>query len=105
MLSLGAANGREVESLQNWLDGNGCLAREGAAYLAHHRDLVSLAPAGDNAMLQFESWVEDKLIRFSRAFRKVRRRQAIFAITNDIIEPSSRCLVRSECVYLLWPLD
>jgi len=105
MLSFGAAQGREVESLQNWLDGNGCLAREETAYLTHHRELVSLAPAGDSATLQFESWVEDKLIRFCRAFRKVRERQTIVATTNDAIEPFPRCLDRCKRVYLFRPLD
>jgi len=74
MLSFGSAEGRDVRSLQNWLDGTGCLAREETAYLAHSRELVSLAPAGDNAVLQLEAWVEDKLIRFDRGFRKVRQR-------------------------------
>ncbi|KAK3936714.1 hypothetical protein QBC46DRAFT_461337 [Diplogelasinospora grovesii] len=72
MLSFGSAEGRDVRSLQNWLDGTGCLAREETAYLTHSRDLVSLAPAGDNAVLQLETWVEDKLIRFYRGFRKRR---------------------------------
>ena len=72
MLNFGPAQRRDVESLQNWLDGTGCLAREEIAYLTHHRELVSLAPAGDNAVLQLEVWVEDKLIRFYRGFRKVK---------------------------------
>ncbi|KAH6696606.1 hypothetical protein BKA61DRAFT_623295 [Leptodontidium sp. MPI-SDFR-AT-0119] len=72
MLNFGPARRRDVESLQNWLDGTGCLAREEAAYLTHHRELVSLAPAGDNAIIQLEAWVEDKLIRFYRGFRKSR---------------------------------
>ena len=84
MLSFSAAQGREVESLQNWLDGNGCLAREETAYLTHHRELISLAPAGDSATLQFESWVEDKLIRFCRAFRKVREsRRSLQPLTTQ----------------------
>lgn len=72
MLSLGPAQKRDVESLQNWLDGNGCLTREECAYLEHDRELVSLAPAGDCAISQFEAWVEDKLIRLSGNFRMVR---------------------------------
>ncbi|ETS86571.1 hypothetical protein PFICI_00399 [Pestalotiopsis fici W106-1] len=69
ILSLGKAQHRDVESLQNWLDGNGCLAREEAAYLSH-RELITLAPPRDNAIAQFEAWIEDKLIRFDRNFRK-----------------------------------
>jgi hypothetical protein len=72
MLSLRLAERRDVESLNHWLDGNGCLSEEESAYLAHHGELVSLAPASDDAMLQLESWVEDKLMWLWRGFRKVR---------------------------------
>jgi hypothetical protein len=83
MLNFGPAQRRDVESLQNWLDGTGCLAREETAYLTHHRELVSLAPAGDNAVLQLEAWVEDKLIRFYRGFRKVREsRRGYYRLTT-----------------------
>jgi hypothetical protein len=74
MLGFGPAQQRDIESLQNWLDGTGCLAREETAYLTHHRELVSLAPAGDTAVLQVETWVEDKFIQFFRSFRTVRER-------------------------------
>ena len=70
-LNLGTAQRRDIESLQNWLSGTGCLAREETAYLAH-RELVSLAPAGDGAIVQLEALVETQLIRFYRGFRKVR---------------------------------
>jgi hypothetical protein len=79
MLSLGVAQERDLESLQNWVDGNGCLAREETEYLTNRRELVSLAPSGDSATLQFESWIEDKLIRFCRGFRKVGASQNIVA--------------------------
>lgn len=71
MMSLNTAQPRDIQSLQNWLGGNGCLAEEESAYLAHCGELVSLAPAGDNAMLQLEAWVEDRLVRFWQNFRKV----------------------------------
>ncbi len=38
----------------------------------HDRDLVSLGSCSDSALLQLETWVEDKLIRFYRGFRQVR---------------------------------
>lgn len=70
-LNLGTAQRRDIESLQNWLSGTGCIAREETAYLAH-RELVSLAPAGDGAIMRLEALVENQLIRFYRGFRKVR---------------------------------
>ncbi len=72
MLSFGTAQPRDIESLQNWLDSTGCLAREESAYLTYNRELVSLAPAGDSAMMQLEAWVEDKVIRLWPGFQKVR---------------------------------
>lgn len=72
MLSFGLAGERDVESLHNWLEGTGCLAREETAYLMHDQDLISLAPTGDSAVLQLETWVEDKMIRFYHRFRNVR---------------------------------
>jgi hypothetical protein len=72
MLKFNFAQRRDIESLQNWLDGNGSLAEEESAYLGHHEDLVSLAPAGDNATLQLETWVEAGLIQLWRKFSMVR---------------------------------
>ena len=71
ILGLDPAKPRNVQSLQNWLNGTGCLVREEAAYLAHSKDLISLAPSGDSALLQLEVWVEEKLICFYSGFRKV----------------------------------
>ncbi|KAK3983803.1 hypothetical protein QBC44DRAFT_338052 [Cladorrhinum sp. PSN332] len=72
ILSFDPARQRDVESLQNWVDSTGCLAREETAYLAHRHKLVSLAPVDDSAMVQLEAWIEDKLIRFWPNFRKSR---------------------------------
>lgn len=71
MLSSSQARERDVQSLRNWLDGNGCLAREETEYLSHRGDLVSLAAPGDNAVVQLEAWVEDKVIKYHRRFREV----------------------------------
>jgi hypothetical protein len=72
MLNFGAAQQRDIKSLQNWLEGTGSLAREERAYVTHHQELISLAPTGDSAILQLEAWVEDKCIRLWRDFRKVK---------------------------------
>jgi hypothetical protein len=72
MLNLDLAGPRDIESLQNWIDGNGCIARQESAYLTHSREMVSLAPCRDTALSQVEIWVENKLIQFYRKFRLVR---------------------------------
>ena len=87
MLSLSPAEQRDVESLQNWLDGNGCLAKEESAYLTHYGELVSLAPTRDSAILQLETWVETRLIRFWRNFRKVKGNRSASGPADRYIEP------------------
>ncbi|KPM45605.1 hypothetical protein AK830_g988 [Neonectria ditissima] len=67
MLSSSNPESRNIESLQNWLNGNGCIARDERAYLAQ-RDLVSLAADGDSALVQLEAWIEDRLIGFYSGF-------------------------------------
>ncbi|RHZ62535.1 uncharacterized protein CDV56_102179 [Aspergillus thermomutatus] len=79
LLNIKTASARDVESLQNWLDGTGCLARKESAYLEHNHDLASLASAGDTATLRIETWVEDRLIRFWPGYHKDRAD----SISND----------------------
>lgn len=71
MLELKQAQRRDVRSLQNWLEGTACLAREETAYLAHDKELVTLAPTGDSALTQLEAWAGDKLVQFFRDDREV----------------------------------
>jgi hypothetical protein len=72
MLGLETARPRDVSSLQNWVDGNACLAREETQYLTHCKELLSVAPSDDRAVTRLEACVEDNLIRFYKGFRKVR---------------------------------
>ena len=58
ILSLADASRRDVASLQNWVDGNGCIARQETAYLARAEDLLSVASAGDGATTWLEVLVE-----------------------------------------------
>lgn len=71
MLGFDVAKPRDVLSLQNWVNGNACLAREETAYLTQCKDLLSMASSDDNAVTRLEAWVEDKLIRFYKGFRQV----------------------------------
>jgi hypothetical protein len=45
--------------------------RQEIRFLEHRNELSSLALTNDSAMIKFEVWVEDKLIRFSDRFRQV----------------------------------
>jgi hypothetical protein len=71
MLRLQPAEERDAASLRNWVEATGCLAREETAYLAHHSELVSLAPMVDSTVVQVETWVEAKLIQYWQGFRAV----------------------------------
>jgi hypothetical protein len=73
-LTLSDAESRDVRSLRNWVDGNGCLAGNETSYLEHDCDLVSLVPTIDNAVKGFESWIEEKLVQFLPKFREVCQR-------------------------------
>lgn len=105
MLNFVPAQQRDINSLQNWVNGTGYLAREETAYLTHHHELVSLAPGGDSAIVKLEAWVEDKFIQLWRDFRKVRERHKELRPADNRIEPFAQCLERSERIYLFRPVD
>ena len=62
MLNFESASSRSIASLQNWLNGNWCLARDETAYLLQSRDLICLATLKDSAIDKLIAWVEDLLI-------------------------------------------
>ena len=72
MLSYEGAKPRDISSLQNWVDGNGCIAREETAYLARRKDLLSVVSADDGAASWLETLVEDSLVRLRECFGLVR---------------------------------
>ena len=72
VLSFEAASHRDVMNLQNWVDGNGCIAREETAYLTRADDLLSVTPPDDSAVPWLESLVEDSHVYFRERFGKVR---------------------------------
>lgn len=81
-MSLEDAEARDIESLQNWLNGTGCIAREETAYLAQSREVATLAPSRDRALLRMEVWMESALIRFYRGFRNVRNIETMSEYAN-----------------------
>ena len=71
MISGEAAKPRGVRSLQNWVNGNGCLSWEETKYLTHCHDLRNAIPSQDDATVQFETWVEDCLVHLVKKFQNV----------------------------------
>ena len=100
MLSLDAAEARDIDSLQNWVAGNGTVARKETEYLEHSRDLARLVPLRDNALSRVEIWVEDVLIRCHRGFRKVRELELTRDQTDSETKDSHYDLSKDPNVYL-----
>ncbi|KAJ3566496.1 hypothetical protein NPX13_g7109 [Xylaria arbuscula] len=79
ILNLAPAKQRSVSSLQHWINGNGCVARDEAAYLGCTKELASVTETDDTVMSWLETLVEDCLIRTRGYFR----RQDHFAVSRD----------------------
>ena len=72
MLGFEAASHRDRLNLQNWVDGNSCIAREETAYLARTEDLVSVVSPDDSAVIWLGSLAEDGRVYFRECFGRVR---------------------------------
>ena len=72
ILGYESANTRDVQNLQNWVDGKGCIAREETAYLQSNEELLTLRCSYDSAVIRLETIVEDSIIRLHSCFGRVR---------------------------------
>ena len=72
-----SAKARDVQNLQNWVDGNGCVAREETAYLQRSEELLTLSYAYDSAVIWSETLVEDNIVRLRGCFGWVRSPQSL----------------------------
>ncbi|KAI1357171.1 hypothetical protein F5Y08DRAFT_354660 [Xylaria arbuscula] len=59
VLSYEPASRRDIMNLRNWVDGNGCIARDETTYLIRADDLLSVAHPDDSAMASLGALVED----------------------------------------------
>ena len=82
MLERDVAKPRDIRSLQNWVNGNGCLSWEETEYLTHCGDLCTVVPSDDRAVVRFETWVENGLIGLLRRFRNVSTFDPIIIVQN-----------------------
>jgi hypothetical protein len=58
---------RDVSNLQNWLNSNGCIAREEMQYLSHKHDLTGLGSFSvDRAVSRLQGPIEDLIEWLSR---------------------------------------
>ncbi|CAG8973488.1 hypothetical protein HYALB_00002813 [Hymenoscyphus albidus] len=61
VLAYPASTERDIISLNNWVEGTSCLARQDSSYLDHKDDLMNLTGPVDNAITRTESVVEDSM--------------------------------------------
>lgn len=59
---------RDVLNLQNWINGNGCIAREETAYLDRSKDLLSISFREESAVTWLEALVEHGLFQLRQRF-------------------------------------
>jgi hypothetical protein len=78
VLGFEAASHRDVVSLQNWVSGNGCIAREETAYLTRAEELLSVVSPNDNAVTWLGALVEDSRVYFRERFGQVRNPRLTF---------------------------
>lgn len=71
MLSLEPAKPRNTTSLRNWIDGNGNIAREEAAFLSCSEDLASVTDTDDTVMTWLELLIEDMIFFIRKRFGEV----------------------------------
>ena len=71
------AQRRDVNGSRNWVDGNGCIAREESRYLAHGEDLFTFSLEDQDPLSRLERSVEDALIPFLRSYYKVNQRSSL----------------------------
>jgi hypothetical protein len=83
VLSFEAARPQAISNLQNWVSGNGCIAREETAYLDYSRELLGVASPDDTVMIGLETVVENCLNRLCQCFNQVRALQRVTLRIND----------------------
>lgn len=70
-MRLPAASPRDMDSIRNWLDGTGCIARDETAFLSHGDDVANLTGTLDSAVDNVEIFIERAACRLSVPLRKL----------------------------------
>lgn len=72
VLRLEPARSRAVTNLQNWINGNGCIARAETAYLSLNDDLIQSVTEDEGVVPWLAVLAEDVMDRLRRCFGMVR---------------------------------
>jgi hypothetical protein len=62
---------RDIGSIQNWIEGTGCIARDESAFLEKENDLFNLASPRDYAIANLEPVIETIVMYFCKWLKKV----------------------------------
>ena len=73
VFALQDASVRDIGSIQNWIEGTGCVAREETAFLEREDDLVNLASPRDYAIASLEPVIETIVMYLCKWFKRVSR--------------------------------
>lgn len=78
-MQLELAPKKSLQSLKNWIDGKGCIARGETSYLSQSRDLRALAPPEEEAMIWIENLLEYLFVAYRRTFSEQSRLEDQFS--------------------------
>lgn len=84
---------RDIDSIQNWFAGNGCIAREESAFLEREDDLLNLASSRDYAIARLEPLIELITMFLCKLLKKVKP-------THNLpsLRPNGHALLKSHAV-------
>lgn len=101
VLGFEAASHRDIANLQNWINGNRCIARQETAYLAQHEDFLHLISPDDKAKTWLGELIEDTRIFLHGHFGKLRKsRFRSLMDTKRNIGAWAPCLERSKRAHI-----
>ncbi|KAF2686514.1 hypothetical protein K458DRAFT_476388 [Lentithecium fluviatile CBS 122367] len=109
VLELNPATPRNVSSVQNWVKGNPCTARNEVAFLDHPDDLLGVISPQDETLWVFEAQLQRALARLWTGFRRrsmfnVSRDPAVYISSRSPLRTVARAIIRSGTVLLLLPM-
>ncbi|KAI1745786.1 hypothetical protein F4680DRAFT_113322 [Xylaria scruposa] len=106
VLSLGHAQPRDISSVQNWINGTGCISKDETAYLDHDKELISLAFCKDGATKKLEDWVEDLFVDRYEGFRSnphhdLSESENVFLYSGQLIKHIAKAIMLILISFLL----
>jgi hypothetical protein len=77
------ARQQDITSLENWVEGTGCLSREETRYLAANDDLLCAATTNDRLLVRLELLLESIIISCCTCIGKVSVQRLHLLLVDD----------------------